>query len=483
MVYSAEEKGLDIGFLCHGWKPDVGGVETHTFELATALQDRGHRVHVLCLDYTEGREPYSVQDTRVAGINVRRMSYLYHDQRSLADMVDNWRARDVLFAWLAERPLDVLHVHHVTGFGTGALKAVEEVGLPFVMTLHDYWSLCPRGQMLRTDGVVCATPEAEACGACLFQTWPHLLPGGEGDYRKPERGMVKDDAEAATARTAYALRCLETPHRLFTPSKAAKAVYVQAGVPAERIEICTNGIATDEIVSYVRRLRSEGVRPIGSRGEVRLGVLGSVLPSKGVLELARAFQKAAVPGLTLEVHGNLPAYHGDASYVQTLHALSQEDTRIRLHGAYAIDALPQILAGLDGVAAPSRWVEVFGLTVREASAAGLPVLVSDAGDLPAVTDKGRRGLVIPADDEDAWVEALKRFGSDANLRRQWGDGPPVLRSTEDMMRQLERAYVEVIREVTKLEPLLVHPIEGSPQSEPESESSGGGFLRRLLGRD
>lgn len=481
MAYSTDEKGLDIGFLCHGWKPDVGGVETHTHDLARALIERGHRVHVLCLDYTQGRAPYSVTEARVEGVRVRRMAYLYQDQRSLADMVDNWRARDVLFAWLAERPLDVVHVHHLTGWGTGALKALGEVGLPCVMTLHDYWSLCPRGQMLRTDGVVCEAPEPEACGACIAGTWPHLMPSGEGDFRKPESGLAKDDAEAAAARTAYALRCLEVPHRLVTPSEAARQVYARAGVPAERIRVCENGVATAAITAAVGRLRAEGVRPIGSRGEVRLGVLGSVLPSKGVLELARAFQKAAVSGLTLEVHGNLPAYHGDPSYPQALIDLAREDTRVRLHGPYQVNGLAQILAGLDGVAAPSRWEEVFGLTVREASAAGLPVLVSDVGDLPAVTADGRRGIVVPADDEDAWVEALRRFGSDPELRASLATGAPAVRSTEAMMRELERLYVGVVREVTQLEPLLVHPVEDGPAEEREAPSEGG-FLRRLLGR-
>ncbi len=482
MAHPTHEKGLDVGFLCHGWKPDVGGIESHTHDLARALAARGHRVHALCLDYTPGRAPYSVTEARVDGVLVRRMAYLYQDQRSLADMVDNWRARDVVLAWLAERPLDIVHVHHLTGFGTGALDALAEVGLPFVMTLHDYWPLCPRGQMVRADGALCERPEPSVCGPCIAATWPHLMPSGEGDFRKPERGQVADDVEAAAARGAFALRSLAKPHRLLTPSAAAKAVYVRSGVPAERVLVCANGIAAEALAAEVARLRAEGVRPPASRGEVRLGVLGSVLPSKGTLELAQAFRRAAVPGLTLEVHGNLPAYHGDRSYVAALEALAREDTRIRLHGPYPAGGLAQVLAGLDGVAAPSRWCEVFGLTVREASAAGLPVLVADAGDLPAVTDGGRRGLVVPADDADAWVEALRRFGGDAALRARLASGKAAVRTTQDMMLELERLYVDVVREVTQLEPLLVHPVDAGAHAPVREEPPAGGFLRRLLGR-
>lgn len=471
MAHASQEKGLDIGFLCHGWKPDVGGVESHTHDLARALIGRGHRVHVLCLDYTPGRPPYSVTESRVDGALVRRMAYLYQDQRSLADMVDNWRARDVLFAWLADRPLDLVHVHHLTGFGMGALGALAQVGLPFVMTLHDYWSLCPRGQMMRPDRGVCQTPDAAVCGPCIAATWPHLMPSGEGDFRKPERGRVENDAEAAAARTAYALRSLEAPHRLLTPSEAARAVYVRAGVPARRIAVCANGIAAQSIASDVQRLRAEGVRPVGSRGEVRLGVLGSVLPSKGVLELAHALRKAAVPGLTLEVHGSLPSYHGDASYVQELEQLAREDTRIRLHGPYAVGALAQVLAGLDGVAAPSRWNEVFGLTVREARAAGLPVLVSDAGALAEVTAGDAAGLVVPAEEPAAWMEALRRFADPAQ-RRAWAAHGTVPRSAHDMALQLERAYCELVRAAG-----------GRPRLEfvPGTEERMKGWLQRWLG--
>ena len=401
--------GLDIGLICQGWEPDVGGVESHAADLARALAQRGHRCHVLCLDYGEGLEPYSTRDAERAGVAVRRMAYRYHDQSSLDDVIHNDRANDAVLAWLAETPCDLVHVHHATGFGLGALAAIDDVGQPLVMTLHDYWALCPRGQMLRHDGARCEVPEAEACGRCLAATWPHLQP----------------DVAGAGGRTARALDLLRRPQRLFTPSERARAVYARAGLDPARIQVVENGVETEALADEVRRLRSEVPRP---EGELRLGLLGSVLPSKGALELARAFLRAEAPGLTLEIHGNEPDYHGDGSYVRDLRALADDHPRLRLHGAYGRGDLPRILAGLDGVAAPSRWEEVFGLTVREARAAGLPVLVSDAGGLPAVAADGQAGLVVPAEDEGAWTRALERFASDAQARARWAAHPAPVRT-------------------------------------------------------
>ncbi|MEW6072141.1 MAG: glycosyltransferase, partial [Planctomycetota bacterium] len=412
---------LAVAVLGQGWYPDVGGVESHTRVLARELRRRGHRVRALCADSSEGRAPYSTRDEEVEGVAVRRMAYRYHDHRALADVVENARAERVVEAWLGSAPTDVLHVHHPTAFGIGALRAAERAGVPLVLTLHDYWALCPRGQMMRPDRGVCARPEPSRCGACLAETWPALMPSGGGERRGPGGREVPNDAAAAAARTAFALECLERPARLLAPSAAARAVYGAAGLDAARIEVCPNGIEVAELAREVARRRAE-IAP--APGTVRLGVIGAVLPSKGVLELARAVQAASVPGLVLEIHGPVPSCHGDESYGAELAALAAADARVRLHGPFDHDGLAEILAGLDGVAAPSRWAEVFGLSVREAASAGLPVLVSDAGDLPAVADGGRAGIVVPAGDEGAWVEALRRFGTDAAARRRWAAAAP-----------------------------------------------------------
>jgi len=457
--------GLDVSILCHGWFPDVGGVESQTRDLAHELRQRGHRVSALCLDYTEGREPYSLTSSVVEGVEVYRMAYRYHDHRALSDLVDNERARQVVLDWLARGSADIVHVHHVTGFGSGVLEALEATGIPLVMTLHDYWSLCPRGQMVQPDGTVDETADPERCAPCLAKTWPHLMPSAQGEPRGPEGVEITTDEDAARTRTEYALRCLQATHRLFTPSEAAKAIYVRAGLPAEHIEVVPNGIEVDELAAEVRRLRA--VREGSETSEdIRLGVLGTLLPSKGCLELLRAFQEARVRELTIEIHGNMPGYHGDTTYVDEIKRMAAADPRIRIHGPYTHDRLSEILAGLDGVAAPSRWCEVFGLTVREARAAGLPVLVSSAGDLGSVAADGQAGVVVQVDDHQGWIDALRAF-ADYKHRARWRRYKSRPRSAYDMMLQIELAYAAVIEQVTGKVPNLPHPA-GEPEARADS---------------
>jgi len=463
------ERGLTLGFLGLGWHPDIGGVESHTHDLARELGARGHRLAALALDMGEGLEPYGTSARELDGVRVTRMAYRYHDHRALADLVASPRAEEVLLGWATRERLDLVHVHHASGWGLGVLPRLAQAGIPAVMTLHDFWPLCPRGQMVRTDGEVCPEATPGRCTPCLARTWPHLFLATGGEARGPRKEPVGSDEEATAARAAYARACLESAVRLFTPSAATRAAYARAGLDEARIEVVENGVDVEELARSVERLRADAP----PRAEVRLGVLGTVLPSKGALELARAFVEAAVPGLTLEVHGALPTYHGDGSYVEELRALARRAPGVRVHGPFPHERLAHILAGLDGVAAPSRWNEVYGLTVREARAAGLPVLVSDAGALPDVVEWGAAGLVVPAEEPAAWIAALRRFADPAQ-RAAWAAQRKLPRSARAMALQLERAYCEVLAASGKGLPALLY--------EPGGEERVARGLRAWLAR-
>ena len=125
-----------------------------------------------------------------------------------------------------------------------------------------------------------------------------------------------------------------------------------------------------------------------------------------MLELARAVVLADVPGLTLEVHGPRPSYHGDLSYVQALETLAAEDPRIRLHGPYPLHQRAEVLATLDAVAVPSLWEESFGLSAREARAASLPVLASRIGGLRQL--EGDPGVqFLDPRNPGRWADAIR----------------------------------------------------------------------------
>ncbi|MGO4343611.1 glycosyltransferase [Pedococcus sp. 2YAF34] len=140
-------------------------------------------------------------------------------------------------------------------------------------------------------------------------------------------------------------------------------------------------------------------------GPPRLLALGMVRDYKGVDLLMEAL--AQVPGPTLTVAGEMWGSSGER--VKELAQDPRLRGRVEVHGGYVpADRLAPLLASHD----------VLALTYRSATASqnallgrqhGLPVLASDVGTFGSQVRDGVDGLLVPPNDKDALVEALRRL--------------------------------------------------------------------------
>jgi glycosyltransferase involved in cell wall biosynthesis len=85
-----------------------------------------------------------------------------------------------------------------------------------------------------------------------------------------------------------------------------------------------------------------------------------------------------------------------------------------LHHLHGLDPeeLPAVY-NLARVLAHPAWYEGFGLPPLEAMACGTPVIVSDRSSLPEVV--GDAGMVVPADQPEAWRKALEKVVEDTDF--------------------------------------------------------------------
>ena len=456
--------GLRVGLVANGWPPDVGGVPRQVEMLARGLLARGARPTVLALSQAPERQPGTSWAEELWPFPVRRFRADYGREANLMDGVQHPAAEQELVRWAAAEKLDLVHLHHLTGFGLGCLSALGQRGLRTVLTLHDYWCFCPRGQMWHVSGRACAAVDERECGACLARTWPGIMPSAGKTAESAAEGRAAGaalDGRAVAERLSFVGEQLAYPSELVTPSHRAAQVLAACGLDRGRIVVLPGG---SELPSSLAAEgdKSEQANPVGGpaggpagtstgtrasapagvpagiagrRGAagLRVGVLGATQTSKGALFLARVV--AAAPELTVElhIHGPAVADHGDTSGLQELAQLAARDRRIHLHGAFAPEDLAEILAGLDALAAPALWEETFGLTVREARAAGLPVLVSDRGALAEGLTVGPYLTVLPAGEGRAWAAAL------AELRVLPREPDPLVPSAADFVQ----AHLEI----------------------------------------
>lgn len=94
--------------------------------------------------------------------------------------------------------------------------------------------------------------------------------------------------------------------------------------------------------------------------------------------------------------------------------------RVHFAGVCPHDDLPDLLHAADVFVQPSLGEEAFGISVVEAMASGLPVLVSKNGGMVEIVEEAISGYLLPPGDLAAWQLALSVVIADAGLRQQMG---------------------------------------------------------------
>jgi glycosyltransferase involved in cell wall biosynthesis len=153
-------------FVTHQWG---GGVQLHVNDLARLL---ANDCEVLVLSP-------GVED-------LVSLQWLREGERLQAwfDAASEWDAcRDLLRAIGIAR----VHFHHVHGLRREALELPKELGVPYDVTLHDHFAICPQYHLADENGRYCGEPDAAGCGTCLAKRpaqWGLDIAGWRGLFER-----------------------------------------------------------------------------------------------------------------------------------------------------------------------------------------------------------------------------------------------------------------------------------------------------------
>ncbi|KQO62326.1 glycosyltransferase [Curtobacterium sp. Leaf261] len=169
------------------------------------------------------------------------------------------------------------------------------------------------------------------------------------------------------------------------PGIAARDTLLAEGVDPDRISVGFNAVDVQTIHDRTSAARARVVEPTGPVGR-RLLCIGQLIPRKNVASLIEALAAPELEEATLTVIGTGP----DREPLERLVARLGLEERITFAGYVPSSALPDFFAVHDVLVHPALQ-EVWGLTVNEALAAGLTVVVGEhAGVTPSV--RGMRGV-------------------------------------------------------------------------------------------
>ncbi len=427
------------------------GAELYTFRLARWLLAHGHETGVVCVETLDAE--------RTAGVEAEPGSYegvpVWRLHLGLRGAPANWTyANPMVAGWVArhmqaDRP-DLLHLHSGYLIGAGVLEEAHRLGVPTVVTLHDYWFLCPRFTLLRGDGHVCVEIPSDpaGCAWCLnldrrrYRLPEQLSQGMAGRLWIALAGGAGREAQAA--RRAYLRETLARVDLAIAPSQFLAGMFADY-LPHHKLRMLRCGLETDLLAA---------IPPPPPSDTLRLGYLGQIAPHKGVHVPVQAVRQLSSGGraIQLRVFGDLER---NPTYARKLRMLIDADPRITLAGPYNRTQLPAVLGDLDLTVVPSVWYENSPLTIMEAHAAGRPVITSRLGGMAELVRDGVDGLHFRPGDAKDLARQIQRLRDEPGLleRLRAGVRPPP--SIDDEMAELMGAYCLVIEQRRAARPVEV----------------------------
>ena len=421
----------------------IGGVETFVKRLADGflrLGDQPTVIAVEAIDQPTGAPRIDVDSS--FGYPVYRVSLdLTKSGRPLAFHYGAPQVDQALSNILSNVRPDIVHVHSGYLLGVDWLAQARAVGATTLLSLHDYWILCPRMTLTHPDGRICSGPESAAkCAWCLATERRRYrmldtVTGGAVGRTVARLGSAPRTSRMMSATSSVAT-VLERQRALLTavsqidevvsPSRFTRDQAIAAGFPGERIRVIRSGV-----VSNISRRSPRPVGPVR-----RFGFLGQVAPHKGVHVLIDAVRRLQGAPLTLTIHGDLTR---SLDYVAGLRARAAGDARITFAGAYTTDDLDAVFAGLDVVVVPSTWYENAPFVILEAQRAGLPLVASRLGGMRELISDERDGLLATAGDAADLARQLTRL-LDPALVCSLAAAAPAVRTFEEELHDLRLWY-------------------------------------------
>jgi len=454
----------------HFFLPDhSAGTEVYTYNLARALQDRGHEVEVFATEKILSKRSYALLKRDVDGLPVHVMvNNLEHE--TFTETFANPRAEGAFQRVLEASKPDIVHVQHLMLLSLGIPRLSRTAGARVVMTLNDFWLFCVRfGQLLLPDGSLCGGPNLPDCETCLQ------------DFRfsqgKPEKAVIKllqvtrelsgvdlaplvywaqdrsqwlrkrktdnpsKDSQAGSAmdlqeelrhRIRKVNLLIEQVDLFLSPSATVADRVAQWGISRNKLRVSRYGIDTKPF---------EKLQPVERTDEkITFGYVGTLAPHKGVHVLMQAMQRIPTQTCRLHVFGS-DAHYGD--YGRMLRELA-EGLDVTFHGALDRHRIGEAFEKIDCLVMPSLWLENSPVVIQEAFAAGVPVIASGQGGMAELIQDGRSGRLFPAGDVSALTTHMASVIQNPTTLRTWSVTMDPPRRIEEDAESMEATYKDLL---------------------------------------
>lgn len=362
-----------------GYVHGIGGMQTHTSDLASGLVAAGHEVEVVTGRHPEGRKSeehvgavwhFVDAPTRYGRLPMRHAAWLSGSHEEFARLHET-------------RPFDLVHSESTSALGL--LRRRVHEALPLVAKFHGNWlGLAGAAFARAARSPRTFVPEAKHVVWIIGQ---HFLPPDNAYAFRACEAMVPSRQQLEETRRSHLLR----RDRIHV---VPNAVDTRLFLPRPRDEARNAlGLGAAPLLVSVGRLNREkgmhhAIHALTSLGDVKLALVGAGEERPGLERLA--------------------------------HEIGVAD-RVLFAGKQPREAVAAYLAAADVFLFPTERAEAAPMVLPEAMACGIPVVASRIGGIPEVVGPDEAtALLVPPGDVEALVGAVRRLLGDPDLAARLG---------------------------------------------------------------
>jgi len=446
----------------HGFLPGHPyGTENYTYHLSKELQ-KISKVYIFCWEQRGLFGKGFSKDELFDGLPVRR---LYYDPPSTFEgTYRNYFVDREFERFLDVINPDIVHFQHLVRLSASMVEVVRRRRIPTILTLHDFWFLCPQVQLLTNDNQICSGPDSNAkCANCekIFHTYGKLqsFKGRIGKFLEyfPELLKTLKKLVPSSFKTALKEKLLKThlATSSITPDMIAKrSRFLRDILNKVDVILAPSKFLREKFIDYeiaknriVRLAHGIDHRPLVNFGKefsnrFRFGFVGHVSEHKGIRVLIKAFNRIKEDNVALSIFGPYRQ-----SYLSKLRRELKIDSRITFYGPFNNREISSVFSKIDVLVYPSIWYENQPIAILEALIAKIPVITSNIGGMAELVQDGITGLLFEAGNPEDLSQKMVSLINNPPLLRELSETPRQVKTIEKNAEELNEIYDSLLGRV------------------------------------
>lgn len=424
------------------------GAERAAERIAIWLTQRGHHVEVFTIGHLNKPVP-EVSTAEQDGFLVHRLSFDICAGNEFTNLYDNPLVGQALKPVLENGKFDLVHL--ISGYllGGQVIHTAHQMGIPVVLTLTEYFFMCPRLNLMHVDSSLCTGPDTdEKCGRCLLEDKRRF------SYLREASPVMADAFWSVAQNAAFTRRkSIEVSERhevmttafhqadlIIAPSQFILQKYADYGYVHPNTVMIRHGV---DRPSHIAPKHTSGQLP-----HIHFGYMGQMKSHKGVDMTVAAMMELINDGLagSLQLWGRS---QDDPAYYSRMQKMAGGHYAVRFCGPFQGTKVFEVLENIDVLIVPSRWYENCPTVILEAFKMRIPVIATNLGGMAELVENEKNGLTFALNDVKDLERQMRRVIEEPGLFQRLESGIPYVKDASEEVEEIFAQYERLLGRSTQ----------------------------------